>query len=123
MEENFRAMLKEQREQFEKEMTALRNLVVDLHKQRNQSEGSSSHGPETSPRNGESYQILMRFSRLDFPKFNGRSLRGWLYKSEQLFEVDETPELMKVKIAAMEDKALQWHQIYMRSRLTNTVPT
>ena len=39
--------------------------------------------------------------------------------------MDETPPALKVKIAAvnLEGKALQWHQVYMKSRLTREAPS
>nr|XP_027096102.1 uncharacterized protein LOC113716000 [Coffea arabica] len=85
LEEHIKAMLREQQDQLETEMTALRNLIPT------------------------------RFSRMDFPKFNGEYFRGWLYKSKQFFEVDETPPALKVKMAAvnLEGTALQWYQVYM----------
>ncbi|KAG8380804.1 hypothetical protein BUALT_Bualt06G0054600 [Buddleja alternifolia] len=56
------------------------------------------------------------------PKFNGNSedLRGWLFRSEQFFDVDETPMEAKVRLATvrMEGKTLQWHQVYTKSKLT-----
>ncbi|XP_071905722.1 uncharacterized protein [Coffea arabica] len=125
MEEHVRAMLREQQDQFEKEMAALRNLVIELHTQKTQAEvNDSAHTSDTHLNNGGGYQIPSRLSRVDFPRFNGVDFRGWLYKSEQFFEVDETPSYVKVKIAAMnlEGKALQWHQIFMKSRLTREAP-
>ena len=125
MEEHVRSMLKEQQEQFEKEMAALRNLVVELHTQKGPAEGNGSpHNSDSSNSNRGNYHVPSRLSRIDFPKFNGEDFRGWLYKCEQFFEVDETPSSVKVKIAAMnlEGKALQWHQIFMRSRLTREIP-
>ena len=126
MEEHVRAMLREQQDQFEKEMAALRNLVIELHTQKTQAEvNDSAHTSDTHLNNGGGYQIPSRLSRVDFPRFNGVDFRGWLYKSEQFFEVDETPSYVKVKIAAMnlEGKALQWHQIFMKSRLTREAPS
>ncbi|KAG8368753.1 hypothetical protein BUALT_Bualt15G0078700 [Buddleja alternifolia] len=39
-------------------------------------------------------------------------------------QVDETPPLAKVKLASvnLEGKVLQWHQMYMKSRLTREIP-
>ena len=53
-----------------------------------------------------------RQSKVDFPHFNGDDLNGWLYRCQQFFEVDGTPEEAKVKLAAinLEGRALQWHQ-------------
>ncbi|KAG8391132.1 hypothetical protein BUALT_Bualt01G0156100 [Buddleja alternifolia] len=70
------------------------------------------------------YQIPIKVSRVEFPHFNGEDLGGWLYKCEQFFEVDETPSATKVKLASvhLEGKALPWHQMYMKERLTREIP-
>jgi len=55
---------------------------------------------------------------VEFPKFWGEDVQGWIYKCEQFFEVDNVEEGMKVRIASihLSEKALQWHQSFMRSR-------
>ncbi|KAG8387123.1 hypothetical protein BUALT_Bualt03G0220500 [Buddleja alternifolia] len=70
------------------------------------------------------YQIPTKVARVEFPRFNGDYLRGWLYKCEQFFEVDETPPTAKVKMASvhLEGKIIQWHQMYMKGRLTREIP-
>nr|CAD1839913.1 unnamed protein product [Ananas comosus var. bracteatus] len=52
-------------------------------------------------------------------------LKGWMYRCEQFFEIDGTEEDAKVKLATihLEGRALQWHQVYMKSRLTRSPPT
>lgn len=68
----------------------------------------------------EEYQLPNRRNQLEFPKFDGTGLRNWLYQCEQFFEVDETPEASKMKLAScrLGGKALQWHQVFMKTRLT-----
>ncbi|KAL0462917.1 UNVERIFIED_CONTAM: hypothetical protein Slati_0179300 [Sesamum latifolium] len=70
------------------------------------------------------YQIPTKCSKVEFPKFDGDDLRGWLFKCEQFFKVDDTPSDAKVKLATvhLEGRALQSHQVYMKSRLTREVP-
>ncbi|KAG8386990.1 hypothetical protein BUALT_Bualt03G0206000 [Buddleja alternifolia] len=48
----------------------------------------------------------------------------FLLRCEQFFEVDETPPQAKVKLASvhLEGKALQWHQMYIKRRLTREIP-
>lgn len=54
---------------------------------------------------------------MEFPKFHGEDVLGWVYKCDQLFEVDGTSELPKVKIASihLDGKALLWHQALMKT--------
>ncbi|KAG8377514.1 hypothetical protein BUALT_Bualt08G0040900 [Buddleja alternifolia] len=70
------------------------------------------------------YQIPTKLWRVEFLYFNGDDLRGWLYKCEQFFEVDDTSPTTKVKLAVvhLEGRALQWHQMFMKGRLTREVP-
>ncbi|KAG8377249.1 hypothetical protein BUALT_Bualt08G0008600 [Buddleja alternifolia] len=72
-----------------------------------------------------SYQFPMKRTKVEFPRFSGEDLRGWFFRVEQFFEVDETPRDTLVKIAAvyLEGKALQWHQIFMRARTNQGMPT
>ena len=53
-----------------------------------------------------------RQTKVDFPKFNGDDLSGWVYKCQQFFEIDGTPQGSKVKLVDinLEGRALQWHQ-------------
>ena len=60
--------------------------------------------------------MATRHSKVDFPKFSGTNLSGWLYHCQQFFEIDQTPEDMKMKLATinLEGRALQWHQNWVR---------
>ncbi|XP_022030328.1 uncharacterized protein LOC110931233 [Helianthus annuus] len=59
-----------------------------------------------------------RFCNLEFPKFDGSDVDGWIYRAEHFFMVDETPEDAKMRIAVihLEGKALQWHQGHLKAR-------
>ncbi|KAJ0622270.1 putative retrotransposon gag domain-containing protein [Helianthus annuus] len=62
-------------------------------------------------------QRLSRIGRLDFPKFNGDDVDGWIYKCNHFFLFDKTPENMKIQFAVinLEGVALKWHQGYLSS--------
>lgn len=70
------------------------------------------------------YQIPTKCSTIEFPHFLGENLRGWIYRCDKFFEVDETPPHAKVKIAFvhLDGRPLQWHQAYMKGRITRDVP-
>ena len=53
-----------------------------------------------------------RQTKVDFPRFNGEDLNGWIYRCQQFFDVDGTPPESKVKLAVinLEGRTLQWHQ-------------
>ncbi|KAM0006718.1 hypothetical protein Hdeb2414_s0002g00054401 [Helianthus debilis subsp. tardiflorus] len=67
--------------------------------------------------NGYQEQRLSHLGSLDFPKFNGEDVEGWVYKCNYFFEIDHTPENLKMRYAIvnLEGKALQWHQGYLKS--------
>lgn len=62
--------------------------------------------------------LTSRLSKFSFPKFDGTDLRDWLSKCEQFFDIDGTPQELKVQLAAMHltGRATQWHQNYMSTR-------
>ncbi|KAG8386544.1 hypothetical protein BUALT_Bualt03G0159400 [Buddleja alternifolia] len=72
----------------------------------------------------QGYHLPTKRSKVEFPSFNGEDLRGWLFRAEQFFEVDETPMETRVRLAAiyLEGKALQWHQNFMRTRSDKRMP-
>ncbi|KAG8384286.1 hypothetical protein BUALT_Bualt04G0102600 [Buddleja alternifolia] len=128
--------LKESCERTEKTIEDMRNMLAKLIEHQNQPPPNVNGGLGLSGDVGESpgiraphswgsgYQIPTKVSRVEFPHFNGEDLRGWLTKCEQFFEVDDTPPTAKVKLDAihLEGKALQWHQMFMKGRLTRQVP-
>ncbi|KAG8383998.1 hypothetical protein BUALT_Bualt04G0072100 [Buddleja alternifolia] len=72
----------------------------------------------------QGYHLPTKRSKVEFPSFNGEDLRGWLFRAEQFFEVDETPMETRVRLAIvyLEGKALQWHQNFMRTRIDKRMP-
>lgn len=75
---------------------------------------SDSSSPHPSPRNNPN-TYATRISKVDFPKFDGKKLREWLYKCNQFFTLDGTAEDAKVRLASihLEGVALQWHVNFM----------
>jgi len=63
------------------------------------------------------YGNLTRLGKIDFPRFDGSRLKEWLFKVEEFFGVDLTPEDMKVKMAAIhfDSHASTWHQSFIQS--------
>ena len=49
-----------------------------------------------------------RQTKVDFSRFNGKDLHGWMYRCEQFFDIDGTPLVSRVKLAAinLEGRAL-----------------
>jgi len=97
-------------------MEQMRELITGLSRQvfliashsRGSGEGSS----------GNSNHSLSRLAQVEFPKFLGQDVQGWIHKCDQFFEIDNVGEDMKVGIASihLSERALQWHQSFMKSR-------
>ncbi|PKA53356.1 RNA-directed DNA polymerase like [Apostasia shenzhenica] len=53
-----------------------------------------------------------RLPKLEFPKFNGDDVKGWLFRAERFFRLAGTAAESKVELASLylEGKALVWHQ-------------
>ena len=65
---------------------------------------------------GRGQYLATRQTKVDFPRFNGEDLSGWLYRCHQFFEVDGTPPETMVKLASInvEGRALQWQQNWVK---------
>ncbi|GJW13110.1 retrotransposable element Tf2 [Tanacetum coccineum] len=67
--------------------------------------------------NGE--QRTMQFSRLakvEFPKFDGADVRGWMFRCEEFFAIEQTADEGKIGLISIHlyDIALMWHRQYVR---------
>ncbi|KAJ7954398.1 Ty3/gypsy retrotransposon protein [Quillaja saponaria] len=64
------------------------------------------------------YHLMKRAAQVEFPKFEGDNLRNWLFKCQEFFKVDQNPEEMKVRIAAMHfgAKLSEWYQGYLEEK-------
>ena len=65
---------------------------------------------------GRQPQQYGRMAKVEFPRFQGEDVRGWIFKCEQFFLIDNTPDDEKVKIASvhLSEKALLWHRQFIR---------
>nr|GEU48173.1 reverse transcriptase [Tanacetum cinerariifolium] len=55
-------------------------------------------------------------TKIEFPRFNGDDVRGWVYRYKQFFKIDGIEEERKAELASMHlyDQALVWHQQYVK---------
>ncbi|GKD65213.1 hypothetical protein Tco_1307321, partial [Tanacetum coccineum] len=51
--------------------------------------------------NKPAYQLVNRLTKLEFPAFNGDGFKEWSYRCQQFFEIDETPEHLKIRLVAI----------------------
>ena len=110
-------------------LAALSESMAQLHRD-NQTRGhrdeedsvNRNHGNNGGNRNGgynggPNGGVQARFSRLDFPRFNGEDPTGWIYKADQFFRYQGTAEAERILLASfhLQDEALQWYQWYERT--------
>ncbi|GKA69695.1 gypsy/ty3 retroelement polyprotein [Tanacetum coccineum] len=72
-------------------------------------------GMNGSGRNPNQQQFT-RMTKVDFPKFLGDDVKGWIFRCEQFFSIDEDLENQKVKLIFVHlfDTALLWHRQFTR---------
>ncbi|CAA7034449.1 unnamed protein product [Microthlaspi erraticum] len=82
---------------------------------------ASDAAPPTRPGMPINYAGVTRLAKLDFPRFNGDKLTEWLFKAEQFFEIDHTPDEIKVAIVSihLDELAATWHQSMFQSEFNN----
>ncbi|GKD48743.1 retrovirus-related pol polyprotein from transposon TNT 1-94 [Tanacetum coccineum] len=74
----------------------------------NSGEGTSHHRGQTA---------YGRLTKLEFPKFNGEDVQGWLYRVNLFFTMDRIQEdAQKLMLVSMHlfDHALNWHKEFLK---------
>jgi hypothetical protein len=111
-------------EQLSVGMNEIRQLI--LSRQHDEEEHSShrSQPYKGNRHDGPPPHYATRISKIDFPRFDGKKMKEWLYKCDQFFALDATPDDSRVRLASihLEGPALQWHVNYMKSKF-NTYPS
>ncbi|GJS94246.1 hypothetical protein Tco_0801214 [Tanacetum coccineum] len=80
-----------------------------------------SNGKGTSQRGGQS--AYGRLTKLEFPKFNGEDVQGWLYRVHQFILIDEVQyDSQRLILVSMHlfDKALNCHKQFLRRNVGST---
>lgn len=62
-----------------------------------------------------------RLTKLEFPRFSGDDVKGWIYRCNQFFKLDNIQDEHKVHLASVHlpDKALAWHWQFVKMRGEN----
>ncbi|GKC36257.1 hypothetical protein Tco_1048641 [Tanacetum coccineum] len=71
----------------------------------------------TSNRGGGGTNQYERLTKLEFPKFNGEDVQGWLYIIHQFFLLDNIDDdAQRIRLAPMHvfDNALNWHKQFIK---------
>ena len=108
------AALMKQQEQSSKQQEEILKAVRDKGVQSSGSSFGSFSGPDGDSRTSKPFRI----GKIDFPKFSGDDVEGWVYRCEHFFSMDDTPDDSKLRCAAvhLEGDALQWHRAYLKTR-------
>ncbi|KAG8364541.1 hypothetical protein BUALT_Bualt18G0007800 [Buddleja alternifolia] len=100
--------LKSSMERTKKSIEDFRTMVANLTAAMNKNQhtgmgqgcsgeiGEESQNHEEQGLGNQGYQMPTKCSTMEFPKFHGEDLRGWVYRCEQFFDVDETPDESKI---------------------------
>ncbi|GJS19025.1 reverse transcriptase [Tanacetum coccineum] len=62
-----------------------------------------------------------RLAKIEFSKFFGDDVKGWVFRCEKFFLIEQTPEKDKVTLISiyLYDKALLWHSQFVRTHGNN----
>jgi len=73
----------------------------------------SSHVGSNSPK--PSFQV--RSVKLDFPRFDGKNVRDWVFRVEQFFDYYETPDYDRLTIALvhLDQDVIPWFKMMQRA--------
>ncbi|GJW14001.1 hypothetical protein Tco_0018134 [Tanacetum coccineum] len=57
-----------------------------------------------------------KMTKVEFLKFSGDDVNGWIFRCEQFFSIDDIPENQKVKLISvfLFDTTLVWHKQFIR---------
>ena len=104
------ATLESLQETIQNMQTTMNTMMTEITRLKNGEGTSNSRGSQV---NGGQYG---RLSKVEFPRFNGDDVKGWVYRCKQFFKIDGVMEDKKVELASMHlyDKALVWHQSYVK---------
>lgn len=111
------AQLKAMMKEMATQQIAIKQTLQTLVGEASSSQGilSPQHAPPTNHHDwsGEGSQLNYRARRpkRDFPTFEGEEVHKWLYKCNQYFDLEEIPEVDKLKLASyyLDGMTLYWH--------------
>lgn len=86
---------------------SMEQIMGQFRQSQSQLENGMVNRTETHENNGQSGQFS-RLTKVEFPRFSGDDVRGWMFRCEQFFAIDNTPDEQKVRLIFVHlfDKAL-----------------
>ncbi|GJU56553.1 hypothetical protein Tco_1230267 [Tanacetum coccineum] len=92
-------------------ITRLIESVIALENKINHGEGTSQRRENLGGQNFQTWNHFGRLIKVEFPKFDGDDVQGWLYIVNKLFEIDQEIRLISMHVF---DRALNWHKQIMK---------
>ncbi|XP_047326494.1 uncharacterized protein LOC124930180 [Impatiens glandulifera] len=92
---------------------------IHIFGQENRHRGHEGNGRQNPPRDRNVRHIPpTRLTKVDFPRFDGTEVEGWLISAEQFFRVDKTEDETKTDIAPIHftGNARMWYGSYLQQR-------
>ncbi|XP_076908279.1 uncharacterized protein LOC143565074 [Bidens hawaiensis] len=107
--------------QMENQMNEILKSIQALGNNQNNNNHHNADGgisSTSSPQYFPYHNSNNRLTKIEFPRFCGENLEGWLCRVEHFFEIDATTGNLKVRYAIvhLDDTALLWHQSFVKSR-------
>ncbi|GJU92132.1 hypothetical protein Tco_1304555 [Tanacetum coccineum] len=58
-----------------------------------------------------------RLGKMEFPKFHGEDVKGWMFRVKQFFAIDAVGEADKIKLVSIHlyDRILTWHLQFVKT--------
>ncbi|GKC44412.1 hypothetical protein Tco_1062134 [Tanacetum coccineum] len=83
-------------------ITHLTKSVTTFKNKINHGEGTSQRRENLGGENGQAMSHYGRLIKVEFPKFNGEDVQGWLYKVNKFFEMDRVnDDSQKIRLVSM----------------------
>ncbi|GKB83565.1 hypothetical protein Tco_0950460 [Tanacetum coccineum] len=98
-------------------MVSMREEMDRLRAELRNNVGETNIGTMVRPNNkGQSVMPFSRVTKVEFLKFSGEYVRGWMFRCEQFFTIDNTTDEGKINLISIHlyDIALMWHRQFMR---------
>ncbi|GJS61428.1 gypsy/ty3 retroelement polyprotein [Tanacetum coccineum] len=66
---------------------------------------------------GDRNNKFSRLGKMEFPKFHGEDVNGWMFRVKQFFAIDAVGEADKIKLVSIHlyDRALTWHMQFIKT--------
>ncbi|GJR37171.1 gypsy/ty3 retroelement polyprotein [Tanacetum coccineum] len=66
---------------------------------------------------GDGNSRFNRLGKIEFPKFHGEDVKGWMFRVKQFFAIDAVGESHKIKLVSIHlyDRALTWHLQFIKT--------